>query len=92
MIHKWVIFGIEIDLIFKQGDRDDAQKINAVWNIAGVTSGVGAAWASLAEILEEQKFESKSEENYKRKTSTIKLDCPVNSYGGPLIIFKQKTE
>ena len=32
--------------------------------IAGITSG-----APLAEILEEQKFESKSEENYKRKTS-----------------------
>ena len=41
--------------------------------IAGVTSGAGGAWAPLAEILsslEEQKFVSKSEENYKRKTST----------------------
>ena len=38
--------------------------------IAGVTSGAGGAWAPLAEILEEQKFESKSEEIYKRKTST----------------------
>ena len=32
--------------------------------IAGVTSGAGGAWDPLAKILEEQKFESKSEENY----------------------------
>ena len=31
-------------------------------DIAGVTSGAGGAWAPLAEILEEQKFESKREE------------------------------
>ena len=39
--------------------------------IAGITSGAGGGWAPLTEILEEQKFESTSEENYKRKTSTI---------------------
>ena len=39
-------------------------------HIAGVTSGAAGAWTPLAEILEEQKFESKSVENDKRKTSS----------------------
>ena len=38
--------------------------------ISGVTSGAEGAWAPLPDISEEQKFVSKSEENYKRKTST----------------------
>ena len=31
------------------------------------------AWGPLAEIVEEQKFVSKSKENYKRKTSILRL-------------------
>ena len=71
--HKEIITNSEIY-------RDRALGIRA-----GITSGAGGAWAPLAEILEEQKFESKSEENYKKKDKYY-LDCPVNSYGGPLII------
>ena len=33
----------------------------------------GGGWAPLAEIVEEQKFVSKSKENYKRKTSILRL-------------------
>ena len=39
-------------------------------SIAGVTSGAGGPGPPLAESLEEQKFVSKREENYKRKPST----------------------
>ena len=52
---------------------DSTDGLCCITFIAGVTSVAEGAWAPLADILrsfEEQKFELKSEENYKRKTIT----------------------